>query len=252
MSSRTIRLPSPLTTTLVTKLSIANSPRVWAATRGATTSARAGTRASAKASAAGRRMRSAPESDARDLTIFGAVELEVLPLGEPEELRDLVGRKAVDRGVEVAHDGVVVAARALDHLLDLPERALEVAKALVGLEVGVRLGEREELAQGAGRLGLGLGARLGGLRRHGRAAGAHHLVERSALVRGVAPHRLDQVGHQIGAALELHVDVRPRFLGPLAQADELVVRQDDRDDEAHEDEKENNAAERHEIPPRSS
>jgi len=39
---------------------------------------------------------------------------------------------------------------------------------------------------------------------------------------------------------------------PLAQPDELVVRQDDRDDEADEDEKKNDAAERHEIPPRSS
>src|SRR5215510_1733946 len=252
MSSRTIRLPSPLTTMLVTKLSIANSPRVWAATPGTTTSARAAPRASAKASAAGRRMQSAPESDARDLTIFGAFELEVLPLGEPEELRDLVRRKAVDRGVEVAHDRVVVAARALDRLLELRERALEVSKALVSLQIGVRLGEREQLSQGAGQLVLGLRARLGGLRRHGRAAGAHHLVERAALVRRVAPHRLDQVGHQVGAALELHVDVRPRFLGSLAQAHELVVRHHDGHDEAHEDEQEHNAAERHELPPRSS
>src|SRR5262247_1272495 len=116
MSSRTIRPPSPLTTMLVTKLSISNSPRVCAEAPGAT--------ASARASAASRRIESAPESDARDLTIFGAFELEVLPLGEPEELRDLVRRKAVDRGVEVAHDRVVVAARALDRLLELRERAL--------------------------------------------------------------------------------------------------------------------------------
>src|SRR5262245_45983939 len=175
MSSRTIRPPSPLTTMLVTKLSISNSPRVWAEAPGATASARAGTRASARASAASRRIESAPESDARDLTIFGAFELEVLPLGEPEELRDLVRRKAVDRGVEVAHDRVVVAARALDRLLQLRERALEVAKALVGLQIGVRLGEREQLSQGTGQLVLGLRASLGGLRRHGRAAGAHHL-----------------------------------------------------------------------------
>src|SRR2546429_909039 len=146
MSSRTMRLPSALTTTLVTKLSIANSPRVCAATPDAVAS----TRASAGASAMSRPMRSAPEGDARGLTVFGPVELEVLPLGEAEEQRDLVGRKAVDRRVEVANDGVVVAARALDRLLDLPERALEVAKALVRLELGIRLGEREELPQRAG------------------------------------------------------------------------------------------------------
>src|SRR5215831_8200737 len=105
MSSRTTRLPSVLTT-----LSIAKLPRVGAGAP----SAAAGTRASARASAASRPMRSAPEGDARNLAVFGALELEVLPLREPEEQRDLVGWKAVDRGVEVADDGVVVAARALD------------------------------------------------------------------------------------------------------------------------------------------
>src|SRR5262245_5680421 len=171
MSSRTTRLPSGLTTTLVTKLSIAKLPRAGAGAP----SAVAGTRASARASAARRPMRSAPECDARDLTVFGALELEVLPLREPEEQRDLVGRKAVDRRVEVADDGVEVAARALDGLLELRERALQIAEALVRLEVGVRLGEREELAERAGQLVLGLRPRLRCLRRHGRAAGADDL-----------------------------------------------------------------------------
>src|SRR3989442_6859946 len=244
MSSGTMRLPSALTTRLVTKLSIENSPRVCAAAGHAV--------ASTRASAAIRPMRSAPEGDARDLTVFGAIELEVLALGEAEEQRDLVGREAVDGGVEIADDGVVVATRALNRLLDLAERALELAEALVRLQLRVRLGEREELTERAGQLVLGLRARLLRLGRDRRAAGANDLIERGPLVRGVAFDGLDQVGHQVGAAFELHVDVRPRFFGPLAQPDELVVRQDDRDDEADEDEKKNDAAERHEIPPRSS
>src|SRR4030095_12673019 len=104
--------------------------------------------------------RSHAEGDAGNLTLFGAVELEVLPLDEAEEQRDLVGRKAVDRRVQIADDGVVVAARALDRLLDLAERALELAKALVRLEVRIRFGEGEELAQRSGQLVLGLRARL--------------------------------------------------------------------------------------------
>jgi hypothetical protein len=197
-------------------------------------------------------MRSAPEGDARDLTFFGAIELEVLALGEAEEQRDLVGREAVDGRVQIADDGVVVAARALDRLLDLAERALQLAEALIRLQLGIRLGDREELAERAGQLVLGLRPRLGRLRRHRRAAGADDLVERGALVRGVALDGLDQVRHQIGAALELHVDVRPSLFGSLAQPDELVVRQDDRDDETGEDEKKNDATDRHENPPRSS
>src|SRR5437867_2638344 len=152
MSSRTRRLASTFTTRLVTKLSIENSPRVCAAVGDAV--------ASTRASAAIQPMRSAPEGDARDLTVFGAVELEILPLDEAEEQRDLVGWKAVDRRVEIADDGVVVAARALDRLLDLAERGLELTKALVRLEVGIRLSEREELTQGARQLVLRLGARL--------------------------------------------------------------------------------------------
>ena len=84
----------------------------------------------------------APEGHARRLAIFLSVELEVLALGEAEEGRDEVGRHGVDRRVEVAHDGVVVAARVLDRVLDLPERGLELREALVRLEVGVRLGDR--------------------------------------------------------------------------------------------------------------
>src|SRR5436309_15752909 len=246
MSSRTMRLPSALTTTLVTKLSIANSPRVCAATPDAVAS----TRASAGASAMSRPMRSAPEGDARGLTVFGPVELEVCPLDEAEEQRDLVGRKAVDRRVEIADDGVVVAARALHRFLDLAQRGLQLGEALVGLEVGIRLGEREELAQRPRQLVLGLGARLRCLRRHRGATSADDLVERGPLVRGVALDGLDQVGNQVSPALELDVDVRPRLLGSLAQADELVVRDDNGDDETDEDEEKNDATERHNPLPR--
>src|SRR5713101_843956 len=243
MSSRTMRLPSALTTRLVMKLSIENSPRVCATAGDAA--------ASTSASAARLRpMRSAPERDARDLTVVGAVELEVCPLDEAEEQRDLVGRKAVDRRVEIADDGVVVAARALDRFLELAQRGLQLEEALVRLEVGIRLGEREELAQRPRQLVLGLRARLRRLRRHGRAAGADDLVERGPLVRGVALDGLDQVGNQVRPALELDVDVRPRLLGPLAQADELVVRDDNGDDETDEDEEKNDATQRHNPLPR--
>src|SRR5262245_20016466 len=244
MSSRTMRLPSLLTTRLATKLSIENWPRACAAAGAAV--------ASTRASARIRPMRSAPERDARNLALFGAVELEVLPLGEAEEQRDLVGREAVDAGVEVADDRVVVAARALDRLFDLAERGLQLVEALVGLELRIRFRQREELAQGACQLIFGLGARLRGRGRHRGTARTHDLIERVALVRGVAPYGLDEVRHEIGTALELHVDVRPRFFRALAQPDELVIGEDDPEDQTHENDEKHDAAERHEIPPRSS
>src|SRR5262245_44810791 len=201
MSSLTTRLPSALTAMLTTKLGIEKSPRVCAAAGDA--------RASRIASAAKIwTMRTAPERDERNLTVFGVVELEVRPLGEAEELRDLIGGEAVDGRVEIAHDRVVVAARALDRFLDRRQRSLEITEGLIRLEVGIGLGEREELAQGAGQLVLGLGARLGRLRRHRRAARADDLVERAPLVRCVALDGLDQMGTQLVAPLGLPVDAR--------------------------------------------
>ena len=41
-------------------------------------------------------------------------------------------------------------------------------------------------------------------------------LERAPLVGGVALHRLDQVRDEVVAALELHVDLRPRVVDPVA------------------------------------
>src|SRR5260370_19058950 len=139
MSSRTAKLASGLPWRLTTKASIAKlraSPAV------------AAPRTSARAPRS-RLMPLAPEGHARRLAIFLSVELEVLALGEAEEGRDEVGRHSVDRRVEVAHDGVVVAARVLDRVLDLTMRGLELRKDHVRLAVGVCLVHREQSEGGS-------------------------------------------------------------------------------------------------------
>ena len=57
----------------------------------------------------------------------------------------------------------------------------------------------------------------------------------ATLVRGVALHGLDEVRDQVVAAAELHVDLRPRVLGAVAQPDEPVVEDDEREPEQDED-----------------
>src|SRR5438094_453334 len=81
------------------------------------------------------------------------------------------------------------------------------------------------------------------------AAGAGHGIERGPLVGGVALHRLDEVRHEVGAPLELDVDVRPRLVGPHAQADELVVAGDDQHHEPGDYEDEDDPADGHGSPP---
>src|SRR2546428_6887378 len=107
MSSRTTRLASGLTWTLVTKFAIVK-PRAAAAAGDGTTASRTASATSARA------IPSAPERDAGRLPLSGAVELEVSPRVELEEGRDEVRREGLHRGVEVAHDRVVVAAQTLD------------------------------------------------------------------------------------------------------------------------------------------
>src|SRR5438034_7107752 len=178
MSSRTTRLASGLTWTLVTKFAIVK-PRAAAAAGDGTTASRTASATSARA------IPSAPERDAGRLPLSGAVELEVSPRVELEEGRDEVRREGLHRGVEVAHDRVVVAARVLDRLLQLAERPLELDEVRVRLEVRIRLGERHELAEGARERVLRLRARLRRLRGDRGAARAGHGIERGPLVGGV-------------------------------------------------------------------
>src|SRR3990172_2649271 len=84
--------------------------------------------ASAVSSAAARRarlIRLASERDLGHLPILRTLQLEVLVGAELEEARDEIGRELLDRRIEVAHDGVEVAAGVLDRLLDLPARRPE-------------------------------------------------------------------------------------------------------------------------------
>src|SRR5438034_295483 len=108
---------------------------------------------------------------------------------------------------------------------------------------------RAAAAAGARERVLRLRARLRRLRGDRGAARAGHGIERGPLVGGVALHRLDEVRHEVGAPLELDVDVRPRLVGPHAQADELVVAGNDQHHEPGDYEDEDDPADGHGRPP---
>src|SRR5258706_39645 len=88
-------------------------------------------------------------------------------------------------------------------------------------------GARSGWARASGSLGMP-GA-------DGRGARGDDALERALLVLRVALDRLHEVGDQVVAALELHVDLGPRVLGLVPAADQAVVhpghRQDEDDDE---------------------
>src|SRR5690242_9622373 len=175
------------------------------------------------------------EADARNFALGGSRDFEEFARFEIAHASDDIGRKLLDAGVEVAHGSVVIAARVLQRVFDLVQGGLELAKILGRAELRVGFREREELAQGAGQhaFGLALGRRT--LRGHSLIAGGGDGFERAAFVGGVAFHGFDEIGDEVIAALELHVDIGPGVIALHAEANQSVVEKDNHEGEHGDD-----------------
>src|SRR2546428_4478592 len=139
------------------------------------------------------------------------LQLEVLPGTLPDHLRRQHLREAPNVRVVAVHRVVVVLARDRDAVLRALELVLERAEILVRFELRIILGDREQPAE----------------RRRERGVCLRHLLQVAALDRprdlgarfgdrgedrlllfGVALHRFDEVGDEVGAPLQLHLDLR--------------------------------------------
>ena len=115
---------------------------------------------------------------------------------------------------------------------------LQLEEVGVRLELRIGLGDREEAAENARHLRVGLRRRFDAARIHRRCASAGDLIEHLALVRCVTLNALDKVGDEVGAAAKLHRDPAERFLHQRPQPPQLVVNDDDiekREDDKSED-----------------
>src|SRR6478672_7284441 len=161
------------------------------------------------------------------------VGLEELPFREPERPCDHDAWERLDRVVIREHGVVVDLPRDRDPILCLGELALQLAKVLVRLELGVGLGDGEQTAERLAQdpLGLtGFGGRSRALRGCARLGDR---LERAALVGGVALDGLDEVGDQVVPPLELDLDLRPRVVDAVPQPNETVVEEDQRQQRQH-------------------
>src|SRR5438067_1654716 len=156
----------------------------------------------------------------------GLLDLEVFASGEVEHPRDDDRGEGLDLRVVALHGVVVELPRVGDAAFRTRQLLLKVQEVLVGLEVGIRLGQREERLQRAADHVLGLRLLCGALRAHGHVPGLDHGFEGLTLVGGVALDGLDEVRDQVVAALQLHVDLRPRIVDSVAQPDQPVERAD--------------------------
>src|SRR5213592_3018257 len=142
---------------------------------------------------------------------------------EAEQLRyDQVG-EGLDARRVLLHCAVVEAARVLQVVLDLDQLVRKLAEIRVGLELRVALLQEQQLLQALAERALvaeALGERSGA---GGARAQLGHAREQRLFVGGVAAHGLDQQRHQVGAALELHVDVGEALARLVALGDQAVV-----------------------------
>src|ERR1700730_10809750 len=177
------------------------------------------------------------EADLGSFALRGGSDFEEFALFEAEHAGEDVGGELQDFRVQVADDGVVIAAGVLHGVFDLREGVLKGSEAFDGAQLRIGLRKREEAFQGAGEhvFGLGLVGGAGGT--HGAIAGVDYSFEGALFVASVALYGFDEVGDQVVAALELDVNVGPGVVALDFQAHQAVVHADadehqqDKDDE---------------------
>src|SRR5581483_12268893 len=111
-------------------------------------------------------------------------------------------RESLDRDVEVAHRAVVVAPRHLQLVLDVGELGLQFQEILVGLELRVGFGDRQEPAERTLQRALTARSLCDALGRDRRGATRGDLIKHATLVAGIRLNGLDQVRNQIAATTE--------------------------------------------------
>src|ERR1700716_3541883 len=174
----------------------------------------------------------------------GSAEVEKVLAGKAEHAGEQRGRHLLDAGVVFLNRVVEEAAAGGDLVLEVGQLACQLLEVGVGLQVRIGLRQRDQPAERAAQLVLGGGDLTRSLRRHRAVAGLYHVVERAALVRGVALHGLDQVRNQVVALLELHVDVGKGLADALAERDQTVIRAE-REQHENNDNADNDPAGRH-------
>src|SRR5664279_699560 len=175
------------------------------------------------------------QTDDGDLGSLG-LGREELTLGEAHRPGNEDVREDLQRVVVVEDAGVVMLPRERNLVLGRGQLLLEREDVLVGLQLRVVLDYREERAEGTGQhiLGPGLGGRplsTGGDRACARLG---DLRQDALLEVHVALDRVDQVGDQVVAALELDLDLGIGLVDAITLRYETVVDEDQNQDEYYE------------------
>src|SRR5882757_472517 len=162
-------------------------------------------------------------------------EVEEILVGEAERAGKQGGGHLLDAGVVLLNRVVEEAAARRDLVLEVGQLARQLLEVGVGLQIRIGLRQRDQPAKRAAQLAFGGRDLCRSLRRYSRVAGLYHLIERAALMRGVALHGLDQIRDQVVALFELHVDVSKGLADALTERHQPVIRAEREENENNED-----------------
>src|SRR5258705_10663552 len=165
----------------------------------------------------------------------GGAEIEEIPTVEAEHAGEQCDRHLLDAGVVFLDRVVEEAAAGRDLVLEVGQLAGQLLEVGVCLQIRIGLRQGDQPAERAAQLVFGGRDLCRSLRRHRTVAGFYHLIERAALVRGVALHGLDQIGDQVVALFELHVDVGKGLADTLTERNQPVIRAEREENDNNED-----------------
>ena len=146
---------------------------------------------------------------------------------EAEHARHDVAREHLAGVVQFAGGGIEEAAGGGKLVLDVGQFVLQLQEVLVGLQFGVGFQRHAESGKSA-RQGLVGGKFLvdgGGV--HGGGSGGSHLFESFLFVGSIPLDGLHQLGHQVIALLELHIDIGKGVFAVVAEFHQAIVHGDE-------------------------
>src|SRR5918993_4068821 len=170
---------------------------------------------------------------------LGTLGLEVFPLRKAHRTgEDHRGEALYFRVVGLDRIVVVLPGEG-DLVLRRGELLLEVDQNRVRAEIGIVLGDGEQVPDRPRETGLGLGLLPRRLRLHRLGAGLRYLGEHVLLLAEVLLHAFEEVGDQVVPPLQLHVYLPVRLLDLVTAPHETIVGGDGVDHEHHQDNDDN-------------
>ena len=156
---------------------------------------------------------------------------------EMENSCDDIVWKALDISVVLLSRRIEESASRGDLVFDVGELGLELEKACIRLQVRIALRQREDGLESAREHVVCGDLVVDGLGAHVLGARGGDIREGLALVRRIAFHRLDEIGDEVHAELELDIDVREGLIAAIAQSNNAIVHRDEeeRDDDGDSD-----------------